>query len=229
MAIGFGATYGAGTTDQVIVPLTTSSNNNYTFAVHYFRNVSGGSSLGRVFANFRIFLYWDNNFNDMYFGGGYNDSGASVNIDFYNISDGTSGSDARGGSTGKWYKCVLTMRLETDFNAPTNVKWFMDGVKKNITKAPDVTGGSAPSYMAIGNRYETSDRNWDGIIQEFAVWNRILSDDECISISKGFSPITNLNGLTNYVPLVRNIQDYKNNTGVSSTGTKVQPHNRIIK
>ena len=225
MAIGFGSTYGVGSTDQIIVPLITTSNSDYTFSAHYYRNGIGGGTFGRVFGNLRLSLYWDSLFGDMYF---FCMDNSTITY-YYNISDGTVGSDTRGGSTGKWYKIVVTLRINADGIVPSNVNIFLDGVKKNVGQTNDTGGPSSPTTIGIGNVSQTNDRNWDGMIQEVGIWNRLLSDNECISISSGFSPITNLNGLINYVPLVRNIQDYKNNTGVSSTGTLPQPHNKIIR
>ena len=89
-----------------------------------------------------------------------------------------------------------------------------------------ILGASWVSY-AISPTY-------NGYIQDFAVWNAVLTDDECYALSKGISPrLVRTSDLTIHVPGIRNITeamgapDISNDaTGITYIGTSIVNNQR---
>lgn len=69
-----------------------------------------------------------------------------------------------------------------------------------------------------------------GRVAEFAVWNEVLTSDEEVALSQGFSPLLIRPGkLVRYWPLIREAQDLKGATPVTLTGSpSVVDHPRIL-
>ena len=65
------------------------------------------------------------------------------------------------------------------------------------------------------------------MIQEFAMGDRLLTDDECIGLSKGICPKLYTNNLRVYVPMIRNVLDRRKKIG-NTGGGAVQNPGRVI-
>jgi hypothetical protein len=66
-------------------------------------------------------------------------------------------------------------------------------------------------------------------IAEVAIWNIALSSDDINALSKGFSPqLVRPQNLVLYVPLIRNVGDLRNSLALTTTGTTVADHPRIL-
>jgi len=94
-----------------------------------------------------------------------------------------------------------------DANSPINTT--------NIDNA-----GSVNNAVLLGSRYPLLDKARDGRLAEVGIWNRVLTDSEIVSLSKGFSPLFYPNGLIFYAPLIgtpRIEPDATANSGVKAT------------
>lgn len=112
------------------------------------------------------------------------------------------------------------------FNSSTSRVVYRDGVAgTNSTALVDFTDLTVVSIGAL--RGGTTLMN--GYISDVGVWSAALSTSEINSLSKGFSvKRIRPQSLTYYVPLVRNLQEYKSNITLTNNNTAtVTSHNRI--
>ena len=74
-----------------------------------------------------------------------------------------------------------------------------------VTSNTAAFAGSIITQLTIGNYpfgYGGSAAdNLDGTVAEYAVWNRVLTDDELLEQAEGFSPLFRPRGLVTYLPL----------------------------
>lgn len=108
-------------------------------------------------------------------------------------------------SDGVWTNDVVTY----DFGASTNdPSWYRNGSALTVTERATPAGtadyAKDDGTITIGAYDDGSAEVWDGKIAEFAVWNRVLTSDEAIMISKGVSPLFIRNGLVFYSRLEGN-------------------------
>ncbi|MHC4610868.1 MAG: LamG-like jellyroll fold domain-containing protein [Planctomycetota bacterium] len=100
---------------------------------------------------------------------------------------------------------------------------------------------AAVDSIIIGARGETASQDWIGRVQEFAMWNAYLNDDEAIALSKGFSPkLVRHQDLVFYAPMVvphpvfglvmGNLTDEVQGVRLLATGAGIPTaaHNRMI-
>lgn len=83
--------------------------------------------------------------------------------------------------TGVWYHVAVSY----DKSSPTNVPaLYVNGVKVNVTKltSPSVTPPSSAGTTYIGNRLDLT-RDWDGLIDDLRIYNRLLNDAEVQSLA----------------------------------------------
>lgn len=217
MARGFGATYGVGPTDSIEIPYSTHGTQR-TYAAWCYRNGAGGGNLGRIFdkrtsgaeselvhfyeteSRFKFLRLW------------------SSQMGKWSISD-TIG-------TGAWFWIAVTYDSGSTAN---NAVFWLNGSKPTTLRETAPSGSlinNADNYV-IGNRKSDNARAWDGMIAEFAIWDRILADAELEALADGYSPALIRNSLVSYVPQIRASGDWRN--GASTvTGTTVIEHPRII-
>jgi hypothetical protein len=83
--------------------------------------------------------------------------------------------------------------------------------------------------MYYGNN-SNSNRCINSIMADIGHWDRILTDDECLGLSKGISPRLYPRNLNYYFRGIRSPMLHFNDSGATATltGTAVQPHSRII-
>lgn len=165
MSRGFGTTYGVGTTDAIQTTYL-DANGPLSFGIAVYRNGDGGGGFARFFdttANERIIL---NRSDD-----------STVQFSYGWTGGGGEWRWARP-SGGVWHWYLLTYDPSSSTNDPA---LWIDGVNQG---APTETGApvTAPlpntAAYCIGNRPSDSLRNWDGMIDEFAIWNRLLTPRE---------------------------------------------------
>lgn len=130
-------------------------------------------------------------------------------------------------TTGSWQHLLGT----SDSSAQeTGMELYVDGAVPGSTST-DTGSGSETSHSgswSIGGRIYDDNRNFNGRIAEFGVWNRVLSSDEIGALAKGFAPSHFLNGLVFYVPLVgRNDTDRIAGKTPTYDGSSVVSHQRI--
>lgn len=84
--------------------------------------------------------------------------------------------------------------------------------------------------LFIGDRGDSA-RNFDGLLAEIGIWNRILTPGEVDSLAKGFAPTFFMNGLRFYVPTHGNNSPENDLIGGiqgTVTGSTKVSHPRII-
>jgi hypothetical protein len=89
-------------------------------------------------------------------------------------------------------------------NAVNYREAVLDGDLANKGANAGSQTSNANDSVVIGARAETSNQDWIGKVQEFAIWNAYLTDGEVVALSKGYSPklVRNKN-LVFYAPLVQ--------------------------
>lgn len=104
-------------------------------------------------------------------------------------------------ATGAWIHNVVTYDGSSTANDPII---YNNGVSQSITERSSPSGSlvNTSTNFYIGSEANTG-QYWDGRIAEFAIWNRILSQDEVTALAKGASPLLFARGLIFYTPLVR--------------------------
>lgn len=101
---------------------------------------------------------------------------------------------------------------------------YLDGAAG--TTGTDVTTATGVDRFAIGG-YITA--FLDGRCAEVAVWNVALTDDEIVSLAKGFKPTrVRPQSLVFYAPLVRDLQDLRGALTITNNNTAtVADHPRV--
>ena len=154
IAQGFGATYGAGTTDRLdggILPRPASGWRS--IVAHYWANSSGGGGLGRIFQDVS--------------GGGLSAGEAlwtSNGISYGLYGTTTSGSWYAGTlATGRWQSAGVTHDQRTVNLVPVI---YLDGTSASVTTSLSASGSyqTTPCNMVLGNRASDSARVWDGML-----------------------------------------------------------------
>ena len=112
------------------------------------------------------------------------------------------------------------------FTSPTLRVVYRDGVAgTNATVSIDFASLSTISIGALrlGNTL------MDGYISDVGIWSVALNTNEITSLAKGFSAKKiRPQSLTYYVPLIRNLQEYRGNIELTNNNTAtIVQHNRI--
>jgi hypothetical protein len=173
---GFFSTLGVGTTDRVSTGSFTPGSIQ-TVAFWYNRRGAGGNSLGRVFASDTA-----NGDHQLYF--------SSPNMRFQRNYSTTSGqwewSAQSSASTGVWVHTVMMW----DSNSTAAPTVYINGVAASVTTNQSPSGtptATTVSKWHIGNN-QTTNRGWDGLIEDFACWNGRLTKAQAVALFKGTPP-----------------------------------------
>lgn len=126
----------------------------------------------------------------------------------------------------QWVHICVTYDSGSISNDP---KVYYDGVERSVTgeSNPSSIATNADPYV-IGNRSNDNARTWDGGLAEFAIYDRILTQEEITSLAKGYSPLFNPRGLVFYADLVRDLKDVKGTGTLTGTDVSARSHPRII-
>ncbi len=128
-------------------------------------------------------------------------------------------------SLATWTNVLLTY---DDGNPTTAPIMYYNGVVQTVQTTIPQTGTATvdtTNIFVVGNRV-AADRSHDGMLAEFAVWDRILSQGEAAAMAH-YSPLVLPQGLVEYVPMIRDNISLKN-AAPTITGALVQPHPPII-
>lgn len=203
-ARGFGATYGAGTTDGFALadlPGVTGR----TLAGWLWQNGTGGGAAGRVLNANSVSDRW--NANDA--------STMAVNTSW---TSGAHNVTYPNGGTGAWHHHAVTITA-------TTIQAYVDGSSVTTTVSSNTASGSLTTWASFsaGNRTSDGARNWDGMLAQIAVWDRVLSADEIAALAKGFSPHHFPGSLVLYLPMDRAGTNFaRNQAAPTITGTLVR-------
>jgi len=124
-----------------------------------------------------------------------------------------------------WTNVIVTY---DDGNFTTAPIVYYNGVVQTVQTTVPAVGTATvdtTNVFVIGNRL-AADRAYDGQLAEWAVWDRILSAGEAITLAH-FSPLFLPQSLVEYVPMIRDNTSLKN-AAPTLTGALVQPHPPII-
>jgi hypothetical protein len=112
-----------------------------------------------------------------------------------------------------------------------SVSGWLDGIKeteKTASIAASIFSGAAD--MWIGAQFiAAADAIFIGDIADAAIWSAALTDDEIVSLSKGFKPTRiRPQSLVFYAPLIRNLQDTRGAlTITNNNAATVAVHPRV--
>jgi len=182
-----------------------------TWAVRVYRTGPGGNSAGRVWQK--------NNHSFELFNNGPNyelDLEWSTTVGKWVFTRPTDNA---------WHDILVTYDGSQTANNP--VVWI-DGASVTVTRSQAPAGGFnvVAANWNIGNS-NTNARNFGGYLCEFAWWNRVLTANEISLLAKNYSAVSIPNGQKMYVPLIRDVYDYRNAAPVV-TGTAVVTHPRVL-
>lgn len=169
----------------------------------------------------------------------YMDDVGSVSgrTDMYNIvvreTVGAGGTSVRiegatgSATTGSWQHLFFS----AEAGSATGLQLWVNGAEDanspvSIAALADL-GNQATDSLVIGEE-AAGTADFNGKLAEIAYWNRILTDSEIVSLSKGISPLFLSNGLVFYDPLLRYTNDIRGGVVGTATGTTVFDHPRII-
>jgi hypothetical protein len=128
-----------------------------------------------------------------------------------------------------WVNVIVTLDATLTTNIPVA---YYNAVSQTVSTftAPTGTVANVNATQILGNR-AAGDRVWNGIIAEFAVWNRILTSDEITALGTatntgygGASPALFPSGLLEYIPMDDSPVTSKVLTAPTVTGTTFRSH-----
>jgi len=113
------------------------------------------------------------------------------------------------------------------FSATNSRLSYLDGSAGTVN-----TGNATVTFnqLLIAATTNTSRTNhFNGDLADIAVWDVALTDDEIVSLAKGFKPYRiRPQSLRTYVPLIRNVQDVRGVVSLTATnGPTVANHPRV--
>lgn len=129
-------------------------------------------------------------------------------------------------TAGSWNHVLAT------FTSNTSRAVYLNGTKTNGgTTSVTASGLGIIEIGYITGPIGTGDLQYmDGKMAELAVWDSVLTDDEILSLARGFTPDQiRPQSLQFYAPLVRDLQDRRGGrTITNNNGATVAVHPRII-
>ena len=173
-ARGFSTTYGGATSDRAAVALSAFAGARSHLVV-FFQNGGGGSTAGRLFdrAGKERLNYTNVAANPLYYG--------LVNTGTTDIGVTFSGVATYGK---RWNVLVGTMDQPTAGGAVTFQLW-LNGIAQALTVSGSSSGtvGTDAGSLVVGNRNDGT-RVWDGSVALVAVWDRLLTEGEALTLSR---------------------------------------------
>lgn len=164
--LGMGTSVGVSGSDRINTPLVTDSVQRSYLAVAKIRG-TGGGALGRVMASTNLGIYYDGGYGGISYQINYSNGNLLVTLFPYVIGTTFSTAIGHDGTLGSTMPAVA-----------------LDGRMVVPTSRSTTTGVRlAPGVLSIGN-VATSIRGMDGDVYLTAVWDRLLSRDELIEVSR---------------------------------------------
>lgn len=197
MALGFGSTEGSGSGDRVTTAFTAHATQR-SYGVWVYPS-TGGDTVKRVFEK--------------------RTTGDQVELVIYNTVQSRIEYERQwSGLRGRWSSPTFTANAWThlgiayDSSASGNdAEFYANGLAQLVTVLNVPTGvalSNADPYI-IGNRGDGT-RTFGARLAEFAIWDRILQPDEWAALGRGMSPLCYPQGLSCYVPMIREGTDLIN-------------------
>lgn len=138
---------------------------------------------------------------------------------------------------GRWeYQTDLTLNVWRNFvvtydrsSTTNNPRLWVDGSEVTFTEvvAPSGTVATGQDSCRFGED-ENATSDYEGDIAEAGFWDRIVTDDEAVALSKGFSPLFFMRGLQHHWDMIRNLNDRIAGANLTSTGSTIAVHLNMI-
>lgn len=189
MARGFGATLGVGTTDRIATTFAANATLR-SYAIWINRHGPGAANAGAVMNKSSASTATEAIFRT-----------TADAIGYTRVwSTGTGTWTCPGPSADTWAHILITYDSGATTNDPV---MYLNGVSQTVTEtsSPSGTRTDDAQIFALGNRFDAL-RNWDGLLAEWAVWDRLLTPGEAQFLALGGSPLRVVGGVpVSYVPL----------------------------
>lgn len=216
MARGFGVVWGTDTLDNVIFASSASAQSS-TLTVScwaYSESVDNGQGVWRTGTDNKLYMEIRS---------------SGINLLRFNYSFTTTAgqwdtpSNSLAPLMGAWGHVAASYDNSNVANDPSI---YVNGSLQSLSEKQTPVGTANPSASTwnIGRNGKTL----EGMIAEFAVWNRILTTGEIAGLADGYTPLHYPYGLVVYAPLIRDVIDYYNNGAPTVTGALVQAHPPVI-
>lgn len=179
-ARGFGATVGAGSTDSVETTLTKHATQRSYFVL-LRRDGAGASNFSRV---------WDKRKSGVQVDDLFSDSSANNWMQF---------DRAWSGGGGSWTFPQIPVGIDTgilisyDSGSTLNVPdIWVNGIRQTVTQTVAPVGSALTNTdpYVLGNRKNDNARNWNGLIYTFAVWDRLSTAHDALSLAQNPQQLT---------------------------------------
>jgi hypothetical protein len=179
--MGTSLLFGTSSTDKLTTPLT-AHNATRTYSAWIKIRGSGGGSLGRIFDK-RVS---ESEVELLFYGAG--------EIKYVRVFSGGSAEWGIPAPVSKeWVHLVVTYDSSSASNDPT---FYINGTVVSLTTNANPSGTATTNTDAyvVGNRGNDNARNWDGYIDEFKIYDAVLTADEVMELYTtgsviGVSPI----------------------------------------
>ena len=214
MAYGFGATLGTGTTDRIQTATSRAWPTLVTISVWTYRNGAGGANFGTIMQHSGAIHYLRNN-----------EGSTVMQFNVVWVTNTGTWTFPRP-STGVWSHICVAYDGSLTTNTPV---CYLDGVSQTVTNTSPPQGSinATAGTFGLGNRASDNAVVWDGMLAEWAMWNRVLTADEAVALSRGYSPRF-FYGLIEYQPLIRGTGSPIVVPATTNGTPLVQPHPRVI-
>lgn len=199
-------------TDKITTTYTTHGTQR-TYACWFNRNANDGRIFDKRTASAQVELIFNN-------GGPWEyDRNWSGSQGSWKVND-TIG-------TGVWGHIVVTYDAGATTNDPVI---YLNAASQAFTLDSNPSSGTPNTNTdpyVIGNRGSDNARNFNGNLAEFAIWDRILTQEEITALATGYAPSFFPNSLVMYEPMIRDNVNLKVAPSTIS-GTAVVDHPRIL-
>jgi hypothetical protein len=142
------------------------------------------------------------------------------------VSSSTTGNTLVTGSTP--YTTNTWQHIAATFAATNSRSHYFQGLLENSNTTDN--RNSTPAWVIIGsggNGTYSPLQYTNGRIAEVGVWNAVLTADEILSLARGVKPsLIRPQSLYTYIPLVRDVADYRNGVSITNNATAVAVHTR---
>jgi hypothetical protein len=133
------------------------------------------------------------------------------------------------GSSATGYSASTWQHAAARFSANNNRRAYLNGVGGTANTASVTPTGLNRTNIGCSYAAGVTATFMAGLVAEVGIWNVALDDAEIAALAKGFRPsLIRPSNLVLYVPLVREIADYRDGLTVTSSGPVVANHTRRI-
>lgn len=216
-AVGFGSTYGGGTTDRLDGGILPRPSSGWRSIVsHYYANGTGGGGFGRVF------MENSSTPTEMV----YVNSSRMTYYMYANASVGQWDAPISSLATGRWQSFGVTHDQRTMGNVPTE---YLDGTSVSVVVQSNSSGvyNSAAFSPVFGNRPSDSARCWDGLIGPVLFFDGALTDADHAALDRNPLQVFDPDDLAIWLPFSAASGDALTNNLVTTASGILAPSSSL--